>query len=62
MKVVNVVKKAIILFHFSCLQRRKQVVISRISKGKQLAPHNEHCALAEKAAYGKRAMGVRRGL
>lgn len=43
-------------------KKRKQVVISRISKGKQLAPYNEHAALAVKAAYGKRAIGVRRGL
>ena len=56
------VKKAIIFFHFSCLQGRKQTVISRVSKGKQLGPYNEHSALIVKAAYGMQAMGVRRGL
>lgn len=43
MKVVNVVKKAIILFTSELFAREKQVVISRISKGKRLAPDNEHC-------------------
>ena len=49
-------------YHFvslqSCLQKRKQVAISRKSKGKRLAPDNEHSALSVEALYGEPVMRV----
>ena len=61
-KVVHMVKKAIILFTSELFAREKQVVISRISKRKRLAPDNEHSVLTVEAAYGRLVMCIQRCL
>lgn len=62
MKVGHMVKKAIILFTSELFAREKQVVISRISKRKRLAPDYEHSVLTMEAAYGRLVMCIQRGL
>lgn len=47
--------------HFRVVCKR-EVVISRISKEKRLAPDNEHSVLTVEAAYGRLVMCIQRGL